>query len=241
MLYKSNIKAARKMKREGALLKERERILRELGGLEELRRGSVVAQYFPRPRRGKEVKTVRGLYPLFSCKRGGRAVGFRIHLEAELRSRERQVGDFHRFRRLCQRLVEKVKVAGESSPGLLSRTGLSPGRVVDLGWVRLRPDGAGVLGVWAKGPREGWWVATNLAVSVREVASLYDRRMGIEEQIRDTKGSRFGIKLFWTQIRRPESLARLTLLAGIALRRLRNFAWIDRPEGGKKSVSRSGF
>ncbi len=37
MLYKSNIKAARKMKRAGALLKERERILRELEGLEDLR------------------------------------------------------------------------------------------------------------------------------------------------------------------------------------------------------------
>ena len=94
------------MKRASALLKERERILRELGGLEELRRGSVVAQYFPRPRRGKEVTAVRGPYPLFSCKRGGRAVGFRIHSEAELRRLERQVGDFHRFRRLCQRLVE---------------------------------------------------------------------------------------------------------------------------------------
>ncbi len=70
------------------------------------------------------MKRASALYPLFSCKRGGRAVGFRIHSEAELRRLERQVGGFHRFRRLCQRLVEKVKVAGESSQGLLSRAGL---------------------------------------------------------------------------------------------------------------------
>ena len=94
------------MKREGVLLKERRRILQALAGIEEMRRGSVVEQYFSRPRRGEEVKAVRGPYPLFTCKRGGRTAGFRIHSEAERRRLLRQVGDFHRFRSLCQRLVE---------------------------------------------------------------------------------------------------------------------------------------
>jgi hypothetical protein len=116
--------------------------------------------------------------------------------------------------------MEKVKVEGGGFRGLLSGYGLRPGQVVDLGWVLLRQDGAvkvRVIGIWAKGQGEPWWLATNLAESVQEIGSLYDRRMGIEQQIRDTKGSRFGFKLFWTQIRRPEALARLTLLVGIAL------------------------
>jgi len=116
--------------------------------------------------------------------------------------------------------MEKVKVEGEGFRGLLSGYGLRPGQVVDLGWVLLRQDGAvkvRVVGIWAKGQGEPWWLATNLAEPIQEVCSLYDRRMGIEQQIRDTKGSRFGFRLFWTQMRRPEALARLTLLIGIAL------------------------
>jgi len=94
------------MKRESGLLKERARILRELGMLAEMRRGTVGLQYFARQRRGKEVKAVRGPYPLFTCKRGSRTVGFRIHSEAERQRLERQVGNFHRFQALCSRLVE---------------------------------------------------------------------------------------------------------------------------------------
>jgi hypothetical protein len=118
------------------------------------------------------------------------------------------------------RLMAKVKVEGGGFRGLLSGYGLRPGQAADLGWVLLRQDGAvkvRVIGIWAKGQGEPWWLATNLAEPVQEIGSLYDRRMGIEQQIRDTKGSRFGFRLFWTQIRRPEALARLTLLVGIAL------------------------
>lgn len=94
------------MKRESRLLKERARILQELETLEEMRRGSVVLQYFPRQRRGKEVKAVRGPYPLFTCKRGSQTVGFRIHSDSARQRLERQVAAFHRFQALCQRLVE---------------------------------------------------------------------------------------------------------------------------------------
>jgi hypothetical protein len=39
----------------------------------------------------------------------------------------------------------------------------------------------------------------------------------IEEQFRDTKGCRFGVRLEWTQFRTPPYLARFTLLVGVAL------------------------
>ncbi|MDR5695431.1 MAG: hypothetical protein QN121_09190, partial [Armatimonadota bacterium] len=64
---------------------------------------------------------------------------------------------------------------------------------------------------------EPWWLATNLDIPAIELAALYDRRMGIEQQLRDTKGCRFGVKLAWTQFRTPHYLARMTLLVGVAL------------------------
>jgi hypothetical protein len=41
--------------------------------------------------------------------------------------------------------------------------------------------------------------------------------MGIEEQFRDAKGSRFGMKLKWTQFTRAEFIERMYLLVGVAL------------------------
>ncbi len=146
--------------------------------------------------------------PFFLADRGFRRVSF-IKLLLEQ--------DGHGF---VVRLMDKVKVEGAVYVGLLSGYGLKAGQAVDLGWVLLRQDGAvrvRVIGVWSRGQREAWWLGTNLEGEVWEVVSLYDRRMGIEEQIRDSKGARFGFRLFWTQIKRPESLARLTLLVGIAL------------------------
>ena len=39
----------------------------------------------------------------------------------------------------------------------------------------------------------------------------------IEEHFRDTKGRRFGVKLFWTQFRDPDALARFAMLLAVAL------------------------
>ncbi len=103
---------------------------------------------------------------------------------------------------------------------LLKKCRLQPGHALDLGWVRLRQDGAvqvRVIGLWAKGQKEPWWLATNREDSLSFLASLYDRRMSIEEQIRDSKGARFGFQLIWTQIQTPQALARFVLFIGLAL------------------------
>lgn len=103
---------------------------------------------------------------------------------------------------------------------LLSNMGLRPGRVIDLKWVMLREDQAvrvRVIGVWSRKARERWWLATSLNCSAERVVAYYDRRMAIEEQLRDTKGCRFGVKLYWTQFKKPEHLAHLSSLVGIAI------------------------
>jgi hypothetical protein len=149
-----------------------------------------------------------GVVACFLADRGFRRVSF-IQLLL------RQTG--HTF---LVRLAEKVKVQTKRGGQTLRNWGLQPGRAVDLGWVDVRQDAAvrvRVVGIWAKGHREPWWLATNCPDSLSRLVSLYDRRMTIEEQIRDTKGARFGFALVWTQIKTPEALARFVLLIGLAV------------------------
>ena len=118
------------------------------------------------------------------------------------------------------RIADQITVEFKKRKRLLKKCGLQPGHALDLGIVLLRQDGAvrvRVIGIWAKGQREPWWLATNLEDSLAHLAALYDRRMAIEEQIRDTKGARFGLKLVWTQIKTPQALARFTLFIGLAV------------------------
>jgi hypothetical protein len=106
------------------------------------------------------------------------------------------------------------------SKNRLDSLGLQQGQWRDLGLVKLRSDGVmttRVVGVWQRGMKDQWWMATNLRVGVRKLAAYYDRRMTIEEQFRDTKGCRFGVKLYWTQFRNPAHLGRMAILIGVAI------------------------
>lgn len=119
------------------------------------------------------------------------------------------------------RLMTDVHV--EIAPGIrvaLHDFWLQPGQRLDLGFVPLRSDGAvmvRVVGYWAPRAKEPWWIASDHDGSILDILSVYDRRMTVEEQIRDWKGSRFGAQLRWTHFANPEHLARIFLLVGIAL------------------------
>lgn len=117
------------------------------------------------------------------------------------------------------RLATKVQVASPGYTGLISAHPLRPGQRVDLGFCALgqsKPVRVRVIGVWAVGQNEPWWLATTLTCSARRVAAYYDRRMGIEEHFRDSKGCRYGIKIKWTAFTNPAAVARLFLLTAIA-------------------------
>jgi hypothetical protein len=118
------------------------------------------------------------------------------------------------------RLAAKVHVYAREYGGLLREYPLKPGQLVDLGVCALRKDGAvkaRVIGVWAKGQKEPWWLATNLEDTAGRIAEYYDRRMSVEEAFRDGKGCRFGIKMKWTKFRTCAQIDRLFLLAAMAL------------------------
>lgn len=118
------------------------------------------------------------------------------------------------------RLQKDVMVEIEGEKRLLKSLSFSQGEYRDFGFVKLRVDGkvrVRLIGVWANQSKEIWWLATNLKASVAEVVGLYDRRMSIEEQFRDAKGARFGVKLKWTQFEKGEYLERMYLLVGMAM------------------------
>ncbi|MDQ3686114.1 MAG: transposase [Acidobacteriota bacterium] len=118
------------------------------------------------------------------------------------------------------RMQRDVTVHLKDSICLLKSLEIKEGERRDFGFVHLRADEAvrvRLIGVWAKGAKEVWWLATDLTSAVSKIVAYYDRRMGIEEQFRDAKGVRFGMKLKWTQFTRAEFVERMYLLVGIAL------------------------
>jgi Transposase DDE domain len=137
---------------------------------------------------------------------------------------------FHRVEWLCRlkqfkqafvvRLQRDVLAEIDGRKVLLKNLAIEKGEYRDFGFVRLRADGkvkVRLIGVYAEQAKEVWWLATNLKLSVEEIVGLYDRRMSIEEQFRDTKGTRFGLKLKWTQFQKGEYLERMYLLIGLAM------------------------
>jgi len=118
------------------------------------------------------------------------------------------------------RLQRDVTVHLREGACLLKRLEIREGEQRDFGFVYLRADEfvrVRLIGVWAKGAKEVWWLATDLTNRVSKVVAYYDRRMGIEEQFRDAKGVRFGMKLKWTQFTKAEFVERMYLLVGVAL------------------------
>ena len=118
------------------------------------------------------------------------------------------------------RLTRDVTVHLPAGACRLRNLALEEGERRDYGFVWLRSDRwvrVRLIGVWARGAAEVWWLATNLQNRVSKVVSYYDRRMGIEEQFRDAKGHRFGMKLRWTQFTKAEFVERMYLIVGVAL------------------------
>jgi len=118
------------------------------------------------------------------------------------------------------RLQGDVTIHLPAGAQILKAIKLKRGRKRDFGMVALRVDEfvrLRVIGVWHKDAKEVWWLATNLTEPIDRSVGLYERRMGIEEQLRDPKGCRFGMKLKWTQFTKAEFVERMFLLVGIAV------------------------
>ena len=94
------------MSRLSQLRQSRAKLFRLIQSLEEMRRGSVSRQFLKAKRAQDGEEVFIGPYPLFTCKKNGRTVGRRLHDLSEVRKIERQVENYHTFRRLCSQLVD---------------------------------------------------------------------------------------------------------------------------------------
>jgi hypothetical protein len=94
------------MSRLPKLRQTRAELLRHIGSLEKMRRGSVVHQFHKIRRKGSQTPVFSGPYPLFTYKKSGRTVARRLRDPEELRRLEEQVENYHVFRRLCSQLVD---------------------------------------------------------------------------------------------------------------------------------------
>lgn len=94
------------MSRLAQLRQARADLLRHIQSIEEMRRGSVTRQFLRAKRPEAEEDVFLGPYPLFTCKKNGRTFGRRLHDLEEVRKIERQVENYHAFRRLCSQLVD---------------------------------------------------------------------------------------------------------------------------------------
>jgi len=88
------------------LRKLRQELLGHIGSIEEMRRGSVIRQFFKTKRKLLNVPVLIGPYALYTYKRGGKTFGRRLREPEEIRRLEEQVENYHVFRRLCRELVD---------------------------------------------------------------------------------------------------------------------------------------
>jgi len=110
------------------LRQSRREILGHIASIEEMRRGSVVRQFFKVKTKGKTRPRLRGPYALYTCKKRGKTEGRRLRRPQEIRCLEAQVENYHAFRELCSELVdvaERICEEKEKTP----RAKLTPGLI----------------------------------------------------------------------------------------------------------------
>jgi hypothetical protein len=88
------------------LRRQRQDILGHIACLGEMRRGSVIRQFFKTKRKLLDAPVLIGPYALYTYKKGGKTVGRRLRDPEEVRRLEERVENYHVFRRLCSELVE---------------------------------------------------------------------------------------------------------------------------------------
>lgn len=88
------------------LRQTRQRVLTQIGLIDEMRRGSVIRQFLKIKLKGQSKSILVGPYALFTLKKKGHTVSRRLRDLEEIRRLEQQVENYHTFQHLCRQLVE---------------------------------------------------------------------------------------------------------------------------------------
>lgn len=91
-----------------AIRQEREQVLKELAGLEQIRRGSVTEQNIQTVRPDGTQRS-RGPYPLYTFKEDGKTFSRRLHDATQIAVYRQQIQHWRRF----NDLVDRLRVLGE--------------------------------------------------------------------------------------------------------------------------------
>lgn len=98
--------------------KRRQEILKEMGTIRSLRRGTINEQYFrARPKRTQEV-AMRGPYYVLSRNEGGKTRSRRLTSQQELEGARRDVAAHKRFKELCGEYEGLTERLGELEQSL---------------------------------------------------------------------------------------------------------------------------
>lgn len=92
----------------------RKQVLKELGAIRSLRKGSLNEQWFPVVRDGKKTKKLRGPYFVWSYKVGQKTVSERLSNEHAIALAHRDAANYRQFRGLCGELEQLIAQLGEA-------------------------------------------------------------------------------------------------------------------------------
>ena len=95
----------------GRIETRRREILKEVGEMRSMRKGSVTKQFLSVPQKGKE-PAIRGPYFTYTKKEKGKTVGRRLKTKEVERFKD-DVTAFHRFQALCQEYAELTERLGD--------------------------------------------------------------------------------------------------------------------------------
>ena len=99
------------MKEISEIESRRREILREVGKMRSMRKGSVTEQFLRVPQKGKE-SAIRGPYYTYTKKEKGKTVGRRLK-STEVERFKDDVAAFHRFHMLCREYAELTERLGD--------------------------------------------------------------------------------------------------------------------------------
>jgi len=95
------------------LIARRDSILKEMGSIRSMKRGTITEQYLKVRHEGQSEPVLRGPYYLFSRKENKRTVGKRLTSAAELAQARADVAAHKRFVQLCREFEELTERLGE--------------------------------------------------------------------------------------------------------------------------------
>ena len=91
----------------------RDAILKEMGAIHSMKRGTINEQFFEVPQKGQKKPALRGPYYVFSRREGSKTVSHRLKSPEELKQAQNNIAQQKHFVALCREFEELTERLGE--------------------------------------------------------------------------------------------------------------------------------